>query len=220
MRTLKTIGFLILLFAGYINVHGQELSGRQNSNDDLVQFSGIVVTADSLKPIPYTNIRIEGTNLGTMANYEGFFSFVAHRGDHLIFTAVGFRESHFTIPDTLSINRYSLFQMMQTDTILLTETVIYPWPTVEQLEYAIIQHRVPENDYDRAMKNLALEEMKERARNLDFDGMMNYRYDMSEVVRKSYYAGQYMPYQFMNPFAWAKFIEAWKEGKFKRKKDD
>jgi len=221
MKTSKYLGLLSILMLFTSQMFSQSIwRGLEDQKNDLVQFSGVVVTADSLKPIPYTNIRIDGTNLGTMANYEGFFSFVAHRGDRLIFSSIGYQESYFQIPDTLTQNRYSLFQMMQTDTILLTETVIYPWPNVEQLEYAIVQHRVPENDYDRAMRNLALEEMKERARNLDFDGAMNYRYDMGEVVRKSYYNGQYMPYQFLNPFAWAKFFEAWKEGKFKKKDKD
>lgn len=207
--------FIVMLMPG---AFGQSIwLGIEDKKNDLVQFSGVVVTADSLKPVPYTNIRIDGTNMGTMANYEGFFSFVAHRGDRLIFTSIGYRKSYFKIPDTLTQNRYSLFQMMQNDTIVLTETVIYPWPNIEQLEFAIVHHRVPQNDYDRAMKNLALQEMKERAEDLDFDGAMNYRYDMGEVVRKSYYAGQYMPYQFLNPFAWAEFFEAWKEGKFKRK---
>ena len=220
MKTSKYLISFLFLMMLIPQAFGQSIwRGMEDDKNDLVQFSGVVVTADSLKPIPYTNIRIDGTNLGTMANYEGFFSFVAHRGDRLIFTSIGYRDSYFQIPDTLSQNRYSLFQMMQNDTILLTETVIYPWPNVDQLEFAIVQHRVPENDYDRAMRNLALEEIKERARDLDFDGAMNYRYDMSEVVRKSYYAGQYMPYQFLNPFAWAKFFEAWKEGKFKKKKD-
>ncbi len=218
MKTSRYLISFLLLTMLIPQAFGQSIwRGMEDNKNDLVQFSGVVVTADSLKPIPYTNIRIDGTNLGTMANYEGFFSFVAHRGDRLIFTSIGYRESYFQIPDTLTQNRYSLFQMMQNDTILLTETVIYPWPNVDELEFAIVQHRVPENDYDRAMRNLALEEMKERARGLDFDGAMNYRYDMGEVVRKSYYAGQYMPYQFLNPFAWAKFFEAWKEGKFKKK---
>jgi hypothetical protein len=209
--------FLLLLISP---IYAQGIWGVFGENDELVQFSGVVVTGDSLKPIPYTNIRVEGSRYGTVSNYEGFFSFVARRGDRILFTAVGYQDSYYDIPDTLTQNRYSLFQMMETDTILLTVTVIYPWPTVQDLEYAIVQHRVPENDYDRAMKNLALEEMKERARNLDFDGAMNYRYDMSEVVRKSYYNGQYMPVQILNPFAWAKFIEAWKDGKFKKKKKD
>ncbi|MCK5856951.1 MAG: carboxypeptidase-like regulatory domain-containing protein [Bacteroidales bacterium] len=208
-----SIAFLLLISTGY----SQSIWGVFGENDDLVQFSGVVVTGDSLKPIPYTNIRVEGSRYGTTSNYDGFFSFVASRGSRILFTAVGYQDSYYDIPDTLSQNRYSLFQMMETDTILLTVTVIYPWPTVEDLEFAIVNHRVPENDYDRAMKNLALEEMKERAQNLDFDGAMNYRYDMSEVVRKSYYNGQYMPVQILNPFAWAKFIEAWKDGKFKKK---
>lgn len=215
-RIHQIIAFVFLIFA--TPVVGQT-AWSMFGNDDLVQFSGVVITGDSLKPIPYTNIRVDGSNYGTVSNYDGFFSFVAHRGDRILFTAVGYRDSYYQIPDTLSQNRYSLFQMMETDTILLAETVIYPWPTVEDLEFAIVQHRVPENDYDRAMKNLALEEMKERGKNLDYDGAMNYRYDMSEVVRKSYYNGQYMPVQLLNPFAWAKFIEAWKAGKFKKKKD-
>ncbi|RUA25386.1 MAG: carboxypeptidase-like regulatory domain-containing protein [Bacteroidetes bacterium] len=216
-RINQIIAFVFFLFA--TPAVGQQSAWSMFGNDDLVQFSGVVITGDSLKPIPYTNIRVEGSNYGTVSNYDGFFSFVAHRGDRILFTAVGYQDSYYQIPDTLSQNRYSLFQMMETDTILLTVTVIYPWPTVEDLEFAIVQHRVPENDYDRAMKNLALEEMKERGRSLDYDGAMNYRYDMSEVVRKSYYNGQYMPVQILNPFAWAKFIEAWKDGKFKKKKD-
>ena len=215
-RIHQIIAFFFLIFA--VPVTAQS-TWSMFGNDDLVQFSGVVITGDSLRPIPYTNIRVEGSSYGTVSNYEGFFSFVAHRGDKILFTAVGYRDSYYQIPDTLTQSRYSLFQMMETDTILLTVTVIYPWPTVEDLEFAIVQHRVPENDYDRAMKNLALEEMKERGRNLDYDGAMNYRYDMSEVVRKSYYNGQYMPVQLLNPFAWAKFIEAWKDGKFKKKKD-
>jgi len=210
---------LFLLVGTLSQVRAQSVWDVFGDDEDLVQFSGVVVTADSLKPIPYTNIRIEGTTTGAVANYEGFFSFVARRGDRLVFSSIGYKDSYYDIPDTLTAHRYSLFQMMQTDTIMLNLTVIYPWPDIEHLEYAIVQHRVPENDYDRAMKNLALEEMKERANGLDFDGAMNYRYDMSEVVRKSYYNGQYMPVQLLNPFAWAKFIEAWKEGKFKKKKD-
>lgn len=200
---------IVLMFLG-ININAQE-------DKNLIQFSGVVVTADSLKPIPFVNIRIAGTHLGTSADYYGFFSFVAHKGDDVLFSYVGYRTSRYHISDTLSSSRYSLFQMMQTDTLLLTETVIYPWPTISALEYAIINHKVKEDDYDRAMKNLAIEEMKERGAALAMDGAMNYRYQMQQNVNKAYYNGQYMPNQWLNPFAWAEFIKAWKDGKFKKK---
>ena len=190
---------------------------QKKQNKSVVQFSGIVITGDSLHPIPFVHIRIKGTSLGTVSSLDGFFSFAAYKGDTVIFSSIGYKTSYYFIPDTLTATRYSLFQMLQTDTMLLTETVIYPWPDIESLEYAIIQHRVPENDYDRAMKNLALEELKERGQAMPMDGSMNYRHQMQNQIDKAYWNGGYMPVQLLNPFAWAKFIQAWKDGKFKKK---
>ncbi|MBK6839366.1 MAG: hypothetical protein IPG90_14770 [Bacteroidetes bacterium] len=48
----------------------------------LVQFSGIVVTSDSLNPVPYTSIMIRNTYRGTVGDYYGFFSFVAKNERH------------------------------------------------------------------------------------------------------------------------------------------
>ena len=44
---------------------------------ELVQFSGVVVTNDSLQPIPYTSVIIKHAYRGTLTDYYGFFSFVA-----------------------------------------------------------------------------------------------------------------------------------------------
>lgn len=185
----------------------------------VIQFSGVVITGDSLKPIPFAGIKIEGTSYGLMANYDGFFTFAARPGTIILFSAIGFKQSRFVIPDTLKSHRYSWIQMLQTDTILLKETMIYPWANVSQLEEAIVAYRVPEGDYERAMKNLLKEELKERAFVLPMDGSMNYRNQLQNIVNKNYYNGQYMPNNLLNPLAWAKFIEAWKNGDFKRKED-
>ena len=203
---------MLLLF----NIRAQEISGASG----VIQFSGVVITSDSLKPVPFVNIRIAGSSSGAVSDFYGFFSFVAHKGDTIVFSSVGYRSSRFYISDTLQSSRYSLFQMMQHDTLLLTETVIYPWATVDALELAIIQHRVPENDYDRAMRNLAIEELKERAEALPMDGSMNYRNQMQMTADKAYWNGQYMPNNWLNPFAWAQFFKAWKEGKFKKKEKE
>ncbi len=191
---------------------------KNDTSRRMIQFSGAVVTADSLKPVRYANILVKGENRGCAANYYGFFSFVAYTGDVLEFSAQGYKTSYYTIPDTLKEDHYSMFQIMQTDTILLQETVIYPWPTVEALEYAIVHNEIPETDYDRAMKNLEREKLKEIGEVMGMDGSMNYRNQIQGVIDKSYYNGQYTPYTFLNPFAWMQFFKAWKEGKFKRQK--
>ena len=191
--------------------------------DDLVQFSGVVVTADSLRPVPFANITVVKTGRGATSDYYGFFSIVVHKNDVISFSAVGYRSGLFHIPDTLSANRYSLIQVMSSDTIMLTETVIYPWPSKEQFRHAFLTLNIPDDDIEIARRNLAYMEMREiYGRNYDperygYTSGQSYRNYMTNQSDKLYYNGQVMPNNLLNPFAWAKFIKAWKNGDFKKK---
>lgn len=46
----------------------------QVQESDLVQFSGVVVAGDSIRAVPFVNIRIKGSNRGTTSDLYGFFS--------------------------------------------------------------------------------------------------------------------------------------------------
>lgn len=182
---------------------------------DLIQFSGVIVELDSLKPVPFTHIMIKNSSRGTMADFYGYFSFVAKKKDTIIFSATGYKKTQFAIPDTLTTNKYSLIQVLQTDTIYLKETVIYPWPTREQFKEVFLNMNVPDDDLERARKNLAREEMKEKFETIAMDGSMNYKAHMQQYQSKLYWAGQYPPNNLLNPFAWAQFVKMWREGKLK-----
>ena len=195
-------------------LHAQEETKEQ---EDLVQFSGIVVTADSIKPVPYANIMIAGSWRGTISDYYGYFSFVARVNDTISFSAMGFKKGEFIIPDTITGNRYSLIQVMSNDTITLAQTVIYPWPSREEFEQVFLTADIPDDDYERAKKNLDMKNLRKIIREYPMDGSMNYRHSMQQRTDRLYYIGQTQPITILNPFAWAQFIKAWKEGKFKRK---
>ena len=137
--------------------------------------------------------------------------------DVIEFSALGYKTSSFTIPDSLYSKRYTCIQVMTSDTMFLSETVIYPWPTIEEFKKAFVEADIPNDDQQRAMKNLELAEMKERMMNMPMDGSQNYKNYIDQQIAKNYYNGQYQPISLLNPIAWAKFIQAWKEGKFKRK---
>lgn len=208
----KILHAVMFFFAGCF------FSFAQEGHNHLVQFSGVVITADSLKPIPYVNVIIRNTWRGTVTDYFGFFSFVAKMNDTIEFSSLGFKKSTFVIPDTLNNNRYSLIQMLHNDTILIKEVFIYPWPTKEQFKDAFMNLRVPDDDYERARKNLAQAEMQILYETMPMDGSMNFRNQMQQQSSRLYYAGQLPPNNLLNPIAWAKFIEAWQKGDFKRKK--
>jgi hypothetical protein len=210
---MHTKPFLLFLFLCMISC---TLLAQKNEQK-LVQFSGVVVSGDSLKPVPFSNIFVKKTRRGTMSDYFGFFSFVAHAGDTILFSALGYKKTHFIIPDSLSNNKYSLIQVLTNDTILLKETVIYPWPTKEQFKEAFLNIRIPDDDLDRAHRNLERAEMRDRMEDTRMDGSMNYKYAMQQQSSRLYYAGQLPPNNLLNPIAWAQFIRAWQNGEFKRK---
>lgn len=208
-----------LLLLGSALVFSQESgsSEKQTEKEKLIQFSGVVVTADSLHPVPFTHIMVKNTRWGTVADFYGYFSFVARPNDTILFSAVGFKKSTYVIPDTITRNRYSLIKAMTMDTLLLDETVIYPWPTKEQFKEAFVKLDVPDDDLERARRNLAQAEMRERAEYMKMDGSMNFTNYMQTETYKHYYIGQTQPISILDPFAWAQFFKAWKEGKFRRK---
>ncbi|MCZ4409609.1 carboxypeptidase-like regulatory domain-containing protein [Cryomorphaceae bacterium 1068] len=205
---------LILVFLILSILTGTTSLFAQGGDDDLIQFSGVVITGDSLSPVPFTNVLIENTDKGTMTDYYGYFSFVAQKGDSILFSSIGYERRRFIIPDTLTINRYSLIQILDKDTITLRETVIYPWPTREQFKQAFLAMEIPETDFDRAQRNLYQADMIARMDAAMPSGGETFKYSMQQYQQQIYYAGQAPPINVLNPVAWAQFVKAWKRGDF------
>ncbi len=208
--------FTLLLCSFFCNaIQAQEL--QDNSN--LVQFSGITITADSLNPVPYAKIVDVGSHRGTNSDVNGYFSFVAHKKDTVVFTALGFKPASFIIPDTITKQRYSLIQLMTADTLTLAAAFIFPWPTLEDFKRAFVETKIPDDDLEIARKNLLAADIRMRAEEYPMDASMNYRNYIDNQTSKLYYFGQQQPFNIFNPFAWAKFIKAWKDGKFKSQQE-
>jgi hypothetical protein len=185
----------------------------------ILQFSGIVVTEDSLQAVPYTSIYVVNKGLGTTTDFYGYFSFVASAGDTVQFSAIGYKRNIFVVPEEFTEEKYTLIHVLHNDTVMLNETVVYPWPSKEQFKQAFLTLNIPDDDEERARKNLSPEEMAKRAEELPVSGSLAFKYQMQQRNDQLYYTGQAPPIQILNPFAWAKFIESWRNGDFKRKKD-
>ena len=190
---------------------------QQLDDESLIQFSGVTITADSLNPVPYTRIIVKNTTRGTVSDSYGYFSFVAHKLDTVLFNALGYKPATFIIPDTITKQRYSLIQLMTSDTLTLPAAFIFPWPTYEEFKQAFINLNIPDDDLEIARKNLNGDKIRMYADMMPMDGTMNYNNYIQNQTSKLYYFGQQQPFSIFNPFAWAQFIKAWKEGKFKRK---
>lgn len=184
----------------------------------VIQFTGIVMTSDSLIGIPFVNIFEKHSMRGTSTNLRGFFSFVAQEGDTILFSAVGFMDDSYVIPFGLKDDRYSIIQLLTSDTVYLAETIIYPWPTPRDFRKAFLAYDVPDTYLDIARKNLERERLKEMGLELSYDADANQDYYTKQIGRELYYAGQNPPLTIFNVFNWIEFFRAWKRGDFKSNK--
>lgn len=134
--------------------------GQTPGDEELVQFSGLIVDANDLRAIPYANVFIPNSGQGTYSDLKGFFTIVAKKGDVVQFSYIGYKTVEAVIPDTLSSNRYSMIQLMASDTIYLPETVIFPWPSRDhfQIEYLAMDTENPLQV--RAQQNLTKEKLQ------------------------------------------------------------
>jgi len=205
--------FLISLFLSFaINVM---LAQQTQKEEKFIQISGVVVDADSLKPVPFVSVLIKGTKRGTITDYYGFFTLVASPGDELQFFSLNHKNGVYKLDDTLQQTHYYIIHSLVKDTIQLPSVSVYPWPTKEEFKRAFLNLDLSDTDYDRAAKNLDRKELSYNERNYTMDAQANYQYAMQQQLTKMYSLGQYPTINLLNPIAWAQFIEAWRKGKFK-----
>jgi len=209
--------FKKIFFLAFVLMAGTSFG--QHEEKKLVQFSGVILAADTLEPVPYVSIFDKTIHRTTFSDYSGFFSFVVQPGDTIMFASAGFRKTLYIIPDTLSDNRYTMVQLLKPDTILLKTVDVYPWPTREQFAQAFMDLELPQTAYDRYEHNMSLAELK--AVNNDFgDALSCYDAQMSREYSRLYRQGQIPTFNLLSPSAWKSFIKTWKSGGFKKQKNN
>jgi CarboxypepD_reg-like domain len=206
MKSKAFLLLMVLLLSG-TTVFSQT-AVNADSTRKVVQVSGMTIDADSLFPIPFVAVVIKGSSRGVYSTGTGYFSIVAQEKDTLEFFSLGYKTSTFILRDTFTVSQMNLVQTLKMDTVLLSEMVVYPWPSREKFKSAFLALDIPNDDLERARINLAQQRMIAAATNVSADGQGAYRAQMQQRTDKSYYAGQYQPNNLLNPVAWSKFIQS------------
>lgn len=209
--------FLVLgLFLSGISVQAQKV------DSSLIQLSGVVLTEDDrgqLMPLSLADVYVKGKNRGTYTDLDGFFSLVVKKGEIVVFSYLGYRAIEYLVPDTLQQNRYTVVQYLSRDTLLLPETVVYPWPSKKYFRLEFLAMETPNIDYQAiANENLNASVIREMSEKLMPNADESADLYLRQQANRYVYYGQFRPQNIFNPLAWQKFFEAWRRGDFKSKK--
>jgi hypothetical protein len=217
MKKLLSIFAILLAASSFIKA-------QQSSDPQLIQFTGMIITESDgrMAPVPYATISLPQKRRGTYSDYRGFFSIVVERGDKVRFSCIGLKTITITVPDTLTQDRYAVIQPMSQDTLELDQIVIFPWPSKEHFKIEFLKMDVTPELQRRASENIANEYLAEARKNPDmvpYGGRESANFYLRQQSREYVYLGQTPPMNIFSPLAWGQFFKAWKDGKFKKKKE-
>jgi hypothetical protein len=193
-------------------------SKAQFGFDHMVELTGVVMSADSLRYLPYVTVNIPSKRNGTTTTDNGVFTLIAEKGDTLEFSSVGYRKKKYIIPLDLTSSRYSIIQLMSQDTFYLSATIIRPRISREEFDREFKSRDIPDDQLEIARKNTNYQTMRMMMAVLPHDGQENQHVYQNMQAQKNYWAGQQPPMTVFSPLAWMEFFKAWKRGDYKRKR--
>lgn len=182
----------------------------QNTKEKpLIQFTGIINDLDSNTVVPYvtvTNLTNKGQRYA--ANYKGFFSFIAHPGDSVLFSAIGYRDVLMAIPSDIRDSKYTAMIKMKAEIVNLPTVRVYPWATVEEFTRDFMSMKIADDDYAIALRNLSQESLTGLIQTLPRDGgeiqSINNRLNHDRALNKN----MVQTNPLLNPFAWGKLMQS------------
>jgi hypothetical protein len=194
----------------------------QQKEQPLVQFSGIVHNADSTKIIvPYVNITNTSTNRAVnSSNYQGYFSFVAHERDTLIFTCVGYAPTKVVIPANVANRSFTVEVMIKPTIVNLPTVHIFPWATTDEFRKDFVAMKIADDDLEIARKNVNRTTLMALISTLGRDGQeigdATYQ-DLNTNIMNQH---SLTPNPLLNPLAWGSFINQISQGDKSRQTSD
>lgn len=203
--------FLLLSVSGF---------SQDRTLDKLVQVTGIVTDVDSSRVVPYVTITNLRSKQMFFADYRGYFSLVAHPGDSLVFSAVGFKSNTELIPADIHDDFFKLMVKIKSEIFFIQAVRIYPWATVEEFTRSFLALKIADDALEIAKKNLSGKSLRQMGITLPRDvgeiSSMNNRLAHDLALNKN----MVQTNPLLNPFAWGRFIQSIANGDKSRQSDN
>src|SRR5690606_9905769 len=195
------------------------LSFGQERN--ILQFSGLITSANNADlPVAFATIKnISFRDQTFISNNDGYFSFVAHAGDTISFTSVGFSPLTYVIPDVQG-DKFTAHIQMRSLVIELPAVTPYPWASYEDYLVDFMALKPGDDPVAAAKRNLSPEAMAALAQIVprSAEEIQSYNSLQRHTIMSNKHINQRMNNPLLNPFAWGELINQIRRGDYSREK--
>ncbi|WP_379020733.1 peptidase associated/transthyretin-like domain-containing protein [Parapedobacter deserti] len=212
MRSIRNILVLLLTVGVTISSVAQQRK--------LVQFSGVIHNADTNVIVPYVTVtNLSFNNQTFTANHQGYFSFVAHEGDTILFSSVGYRATSIVIPE-VPADKYTAMVNMTAEIKELPMVTPYPWASIDEFNMAFMSLEIADDDIIVAKRNLSPESLAAMAAVTprSAEEIQNFSAMQNHIGLTNKAVNQRMANPLLSPFAWGNLIRQITEGNKSRQR--
>ncbi|MGK7391462.1 MAG: carboxypeptidase-like regulatory domain-containing protein [Candidatus Cyclobacteriaceae bacterium M2_1C_046] len=175
---------------------------QKDSPEKSILLAGVVMDLQERFALPFVNVKVKNTYYGTATDISGYFSIFISPGDTLEFSHLGYKDASFIMPFNVGEEQYTLLQLMQRDTMVLEEVVIFPWP-----EYSNFLGAFLDTPPAFEMEELIIEVKQEISETLNETAKSRYYYNQQRY-QKLFRMHDIFPQQnFLDPRRWSDFIQ-------------
>ncbi len=199
------------------------LGFSQAQEKPIVQFSGLVYNLDSNVVVPYVSISNRSDRGKTFsANHQGYFSFVAHEGDTIVFSSIGYRREALVIPANVPDKKYTVIIKLKAEVVNLPMVRVLPWASIDDFNRDFLAMKFADDDLEIARKNVTRTSLMAMARSLPRDGteMNNLNFQNNHIALSNKNMNQRGANPLLNPFAWGALIQQIMQGDKSRANGD
>lgn len=191
------------------------LGSTQAQERSIVQFSGMIYNVDSNVVVPYVSITNKSDkNKITSGNYQGYFSFVAHEGDTIVFSAIGYRREALVIPKNVPDKKYTVIVKLKAEVFNLPMVRVLPWASIDDFNKDFMAMKFADDDLEIAKKNVARTSLIAMAKTLPRDGaeMNNLNFQNNHIALTNKNMNMRGANPLLNPFAWGALMQQIMQG--------
>lgn len=131
MKRLIVIALLWVCCIAAVAQNSDIMKGRIN-------YYGIVVATDSLRPIRNTHVISKLGHCGTVTNLEGHFVIPAKSVDTLWVSCLGYARQLVPVDSTMAADQNTLLIKLRSDTITLREVTVFPFYNYETFKEMLV----------------------------------------------------------------------------------
>lgn len=185
-------------------------SAKAQVKHPVIQFTGVVMEQDSMNVIPGVHVYLPKSGRGTTTNPYGFFSLPVEEGDSIVFTAVGFKRTHYVIPAHDKSVSLKVIVTLEDDVTFLEEVQVFPFPTEEMFKRAVVTMELPQSrDQANLQAWLSATYMQDGYEFYSASPAMTQRYFQDQqVLSFQQKFGPSPQTNLLNPWAWSSFINS------------